>query len=386
MKKLALIFSGAALAYGFASTAAAQNLAIACAKPGDERKIEVFAPGEIGENCDVRYTRSGAVTTPYHADNSPPSYCMDGARSLATNLESAGFACAEVGVVVAAAPPPAEPEAETLAPESLAVAAPPPARLAPPPAAPEPELEPETETETVTAALEQVDSPDAEKPAVEQREAAILETEMNRILAEPAFEPAGPQPSAVKGPAQLTAGLASAPATRPAPTPIGKLVGAAPEPALAPTAASAVSAPEQTVTPPTPAASRTTAPRKPEDIVKATLQAQAAAWNEGDLDAFMATYWKSDELKFISDGAVSKGWSATMKHYRDVYVDENGLGRLALEKLDVEMVTDDVAVVTGRFNLARNTGASTGSFSLVMRRMGGVWRIVHDHSNTDAPE
>lgn len=113
--------------------------------------------------------------------------------------------------------------------------------------------------------------------------------------------------------------------------------------------------------------------------------ASAAAWNEGDLDAFMGVYWKSDELKFVSGSEISRGWSATMKHYRDEYSGGQGLGRLSFERLEPKLVTDDVAVVTGRFNLAKGGANSTGLFSLVMRRDNGVWRIVHDHSNTDTP-
>lgn len=33
--------------------------------------------------------------------------------------------------------------------------------------------------------------------------------------------------------------------------------------------------------------------------VRAVLDAQAAAWNRGDLDGFMAGYWKSPALTFF---------------------------------------------------------------------------------------
>ena len=47
------------------------------------------------------------------------------------------------------------------------------------------------------------------------------------------------------------------------------------------------------------------------------------------------------------------------------------------------MADDDVAVVTGRFKHAKNDEASSGLFSMVMRRNEGVWRIVHDHTSAD---
>jgi ketosteroid isomerase-like protein len=124
--------------------------------------------------------------------------------------------------------------------------------------------------------------------------------------------------------------------------------------------------------------------RTPAEVVRATLMAQAAAWNEGDLDGFMNGYWKSDELKFVSGGAITKGWDATIKRYRDRYAGATGLGQLGFDKLDVKLVTDNVAVVTGRFNLVNNGETSSGLFSLVMRRDNGAWRIVHDHTSADS--
>ena len=72
-----------------------------------------------------------------------------------------------------------------------------------------------------------------------------------------------------------------------------------------------------------------------------------------------------------------------MKRYRDRYSGGEGLGQLGFDKLDVEVVTEDIAVVTGRFNLARGGETSGGVFSLVMRRDAGAWRIVHDHTSAD---
>ncbi|MEM8770576.1 MAG: nuclear transport factor 2 family protein [Pseudomonadota bacterium] len=214
--------------------------------------------------------------------------------------------------------------------------------------------------------------------------------------------------AATRGPATLAGtGLEDVNA-RTRPTPAGRIVGAAPETApakviqeqppqtaLSPTPAAAVvaapAAPEAT-TRSAPAVKPDTKPnaregfRSPAEVIRATLAAQAAAWNEGNLPAFMETYWKNDKLKFVSGTEISKGWSATMKRYRNRYADASGLGQLGFEKMDVQMVTDDVAVVTGRFNHVKNEDASSGVFTLVMRQTNGVWRIVHDHTAADEPQ
>ncbi len=251
---------------------------------------------------------------------------------------------------------------------------------------------------------------------------AALEDKMSQILAEPPIDDVAPAPEAFKGPAQLTAQIDEPlPGARPV-APVGRLVGATPEPRAAVSvtpaavtqAAPAAAAPEEKAPPPEeakpapapaavveakPAAAEPAEPpaaapakvakrsksakRTPADIVLATLNAQVAAWNEGNLDAFMNIYWKSDDLKFISGVKMTKGWSSTQKRYREEYADDNGLGRLSVDKTDVEMVTDDVAIVTGRFTHNKDGVNTGGAFSLVWKRINGQWRIVHDHSVVD---
>jgi len=243
-------------------------------------------------------------------------------------------------------------------------------------------------------------------PNIADEDALI--SEMDRILSQPSFAEVSPEPNvapqqAVRGPAQLTAEIAAPLPSAPPQRPVGRLVGATPDAPKTPvqpkrvTAVEPVNAStEKKVTPQAatpvaqPAASKTQKPvkkaakRKPEDIVRATLKAQTAAWNEGDLEAFMDAYSRSDELRYVAGGSVTKGWSATMRRYRERYADDRGLGWLAFDDMDVELVTDNVAVVTGRFNRSKGPESTSGAFSYVMKNADGVWRIVHDHSVVDS--
>lgn len=381
MKRLATMALMGALVCG---EAAAEDLRLSCARPGDERRIEVVSPGQVGSVCDVRYTRvgSGHVSTPYYANGSA-DYCTKSAQALADNLVKAGFTCTPIaqgdlaGQPAPAAPQPAEPQPlpqPTLpAPELRSEAE---------PAAPEPNI-------VMTA---KADTEPAPQPALEPVAASTtndaLEAQMNEILTQPAVEAHAAQ----RGPAQLTAEVAATPKNAPAPAPVGRLVGAAPD--AAPMRAQAVTQASLKAEAPAAQAAAQPAPkpvaapsaRGPEDIILATLRAQAAAWNEGNLEAFMASYWKSDDLTFVAGDAVTKGWNATLKRYRDKYSGGQGLGRLGFERMEVEMVTNDVAVVTGRFNLVKDGATSSGLFTLVMRRINGVWRIVHDHTTASPAE
>ncbi len=57
----------------------------------------------------------------------------------------------------------------------------------------------------------------------------------------------------------------------------------------------------------------------PPAAVRALLDAQVEAWNRGDLEGFMAGYWRSPELVFCSGATVTKGWDATLERYRKRY-------------------------------------------------------------------
>ena len=55
--------------------------------------------------------------------------------------------------------------------------------------------------------------------------------------------------------------------------------------------------------------------QREEAAIRQVLEDQQAAWNRGDIPAFMQGYWKSDELRFASGGTVAKGWQVTLDRY-----------------------------------------------------------------------
>ena len=126
-------------------------------------------------------------------------------------------------------------------------------------------------------------------------------------------------------------------------------------------------------------------PRSRPEIIRATLMAQAAAWNEGDIEAFMEGYWRSNDLTFVSGTQVTRGWTPTLKRYKERYGNGAALGQLGFDIDNVEMLANDIAIVVGRFNLNRNNALDSGTFTLVMKQFEGAWRIVHDHTVADAP-
>jgi uncharacterized protein (TIGR02246 family) len=115
--------------------------------------------------------------------------------------------------------------------------------------------------------------------------------------------------------------------------------------------------------------------------ITAVLNAQQAAWNRGDVDAFLAGYWHSPELTFSGSNGVSRGWDGVMARYKKNYPDLAAMGQLDFWQLEFRFLGPDAALVLGRWHLKRDKGDIGGVFSLVWQRFPEGWKIVHDHTS-----
>lgn len=132
----------------------------------------------------------------------------------------------------------------------------------------------------------------------------------------------------------------------------------------------------------TPVVSGEQIPQDATEQIKSVLFKQQAAWNNGDIDAFMESYWKSEKLTFSSGGETTRGWQATIDRYKMKYNSRDLMGQLTFSELEVTMLAGDAALALGRWKLERDEPAG-GNFSLIFRRLNGVWLIIHDHTSTE---
>ena len=110
------------------------------------------------------------------------------------------------------------------------------------------------------------------------------------------------------------------------------------------------------------------------------LSTQEAAWNRGDLEAFVETY--ADDCTFVGK-RVLHGKGQLLARYRARYATGAAMGHLSFGDLEVKRVDDRVAIVTGTWHLERSAkagGPVGGIFSLVWQRQSGRWRIILDHT------
>jgi uncharacterized protein (TIGR02246 family) len=123
--------------------------------------------------------------------------------------------------------------------------------------------------------------------------------------------------------------------------------------------------------------------------IEAVVRTQEAAWNRGDVEGFMnAGYWRSPDLTFFSGGKVTRGFEPVLAGYLERYKSKGTeTGKLAFTQLDVQPLSEDAAIVRGRWDLHYEKQPDVGGlFTLVFRMTKDGWRIVHDHTSVDAPK
>lgn len=120
---------------------------------------------------------------------------------------------------------------------------------------------------------------------------------------------------------------------------------------------------------------------KEEAAIRRLLTLQTEAWNRGNIEAFMQTYWKSDSLMFIGSKGVVRGWQPTLDNYKKGYPDTAAMGKLSFDILEVKPLSKEYAFVVGKWMLQRSIGDLSGHYTLLLRKIRGQWKIVADHSS-----
>jgi len=116
------------------------------------------------------------------------------------------------------------------------------------------------------------------------------------------------------------------------------------------------------------------------------LDAQALAWNAGDLDGFMAGYDRSPETTYIGTTGLITGFDGIRARYAPLFEPGATRDSVRFTELEARLLDPRFGVVTARYVLFRgDETTSTGPFTLILMRVEGTWRIVHDQSAADPP-
>lgn len=123
-------------------------------------------------------------------------------------------------------------------------------------------------------------------------------------------------------------------------------------------------------------------PNKDTAAIRAVLDAQREAWNRGDIEGYMDGYDRANDIIFISGDTVTRGWQVVHDRYKRNYDSREKMGTLTFSDVEVFPVRGDIAVVIGSWQLQRANDRPHGKFTLIFKRTGKGWRIVHDHTSS----
>jgi len=120
-----------------------------------------------------------------------------------------------------------------------------------------------------------------------------------------------------------------------------------------------------------------------ETEIRQLLDQQTAAWNRGDIDAFMTTYENSPRTTFVGQ-KVEYGYANILARYKRLYATPAAMGKLAFTHLAIRVLDPNYAVATGNFHLDRTAdagGNADGIFSLIFKKEPQGWKIILDHTS-----
>lgn len=112
----------------------------------------------------------------------------------------------------------------------------------------------------------------------------------------------------------------------------------------------------------------------------ATLLATVAAWNQGELDAFLAPYDTASTF-MTGQGPIGKTDLKT-RYAARYFAHGKPAQRLTYDSLRVRTLGNGHLLMTGRYILSGSgQPGHAGWFTLIWRRTASGWMILHDHTS-----
>ena len=114
--------------------------------------------------------------------------------------------------------------------------------------------------------------------------------------------------------------------------------------------------------------------------ITAMMSRSATSWNRGDLSAFIEDY--EPAATYVGRERVLHGRDEIRSVYASRFAPGGLRDSLSFERVEVDVLAPDVAHTIAWYRLSRGDSTTAhGPTSLLMRKSGGRWRIVHDHSS-----
>jgi uncharacterized protein (TIGR02246 family) len=113
------------------------------------------------------------------------------------------------------------------------------------------------------------------------------------------------------------------------------------------------------------------------EAVKIVL-AQEAAWNKGDLEAFIS-HFKDDPETQVVLGTPAKGLVNIRSAFKVNYPSRESMGTLDYSDVEARELGENYALATGKYHLERSKktgGPADGTFTEILEKTPKGWQII----------
>ena len=118
------------------------------------------------------------------------------------------------------------------------------------------------------------------------------------------------------------------------------------------------------------------------DEAAASLAAQTAAWNGGDLEAALAFYCDRPDMTWVARRGVTHGYRAFAEGMRKDFADRSRMGVMRFQLLDARPIADGKALTTMKWEITSGGKRLMGDVSTQLwQPCGGRLRVVLEHAS-----
>ncbi len=111
------------------------------------------------------------------------------------------------------------------------------------------------------------------------------------------------------------------------------------------------------------------------------FRAGSDAWNRGDVAGYLATYADTETVRWVSGGQMLVGRKAIAATFKERFPRAEGMGKLSLKNLQVDVLTPLDALAVGEWHQQLGGTERAGIFTVRLAKFPVGWRIVLDHAS-----
>jgi uncharacterized protein (TIGR02246 family) len=123
----------------------------------------------------------------------------------------------------------------------------------------------------------------------------------------------------------------------------------------------------------------------PEKEIYDELNRMVDAWNRHDIDGYLDTFWRSENLVIVVEGENIRGWDLLSKAYHTGYPNPEEMGKMTLDRVQVQILAPDIGFALAWFTATFPKKNEFGTATMILKKLPEGWRVAIAHSSFVEP-